>query len=119
MNISEKERLRAAAQLSLEHGIPASERNKKGQFATPYKLALQIVKEAFRLCPKAQNVLEPSCGTGAFISAVRSLSDTTMVKACELDSRFFKPQHLYGAIFIPKYSKKIFLISNPMKNLIF
>lgn len=90
MNISEKERLRAAAQLSLEHGIPASERNKKGQFATPYKLALHIVKEAFRLCPKAQNVLEPSCGTGAFISAVRSLSDTTMVKACELDSRFFK-----------------------------
>ena len=42
------------------------------------------------MCPKAQNVLEPSCGTGAFISAVRSLSDTTMVKACELDSRFFK-----------------------------
>ena len=37
MNISEKERLREAAQLCLEHGIPASERNKKGQFATPYR----------------------------------------------------------------------------------
>lgn len=48
-------------------------RNKLGQFATPPQLAAEIVENTWQyvLGQSSLSVLEPACGTGAFISALQ------------------------------------------------
>lgn len=62
------------------------ERNIKGQFATPHGLALSITRDALSRVDSAEAALEPSCGTGAFISCLRECSPDTMVTGIEKDS---------------------------------
>ena len=59
------------------------ERNEHGQFATPYPLASVIAKDLFFRTGKDISVLEPSCGTGAFISALLSMSDRVKITGVE------------------------------------
>lgn len=73
----------------------AEQRNKDGQFATPPKLARQITEYTLALAPAGRcplRVLEPSCGSGAFLSAVIAAVETSgiapQIVGVELDQRF-------------------------------
>lgn len=88
--MSSKEDLRREAQrrYDLEHN--QAERNEKGQFATPAALARQIVTDAIGRVSNPQSFLEPSCGTGAFISAVRELCPAISIEGIEKDPSVFE-----------------------------
>src|SRR5688572_33152123 len=69
----------------------AKERNKLGQFATPARLAEDIVGYALSLLPKNAKIsfLDPALGTGSFFSAlVRALPASRIKSALgyEIDS---------------------------------
>ncbi|QKF07064.1 N-6 DNA methylase [Berryella wangjianweii] len=66
------------------------ERNTKGQFATPYELALQITRDALSRVESPERFLEPSCGTGAFISAFEELNSTASITGIEKDVPVFE-----------------------------
>ena len=66
----ETERLKVQAQLNIEKS--QEERNKLGQFATPPKLAMDIMEVSKGLFKSSEEVrfLDPAFGTGAFYSAL-------------------------------------------------
>ena len=66
------------------------ERNEHGQFAAPYPLAFVIAKDLLSRTGKNASILEPSCGTGAFISALLSISDQVKITGVEKDSSLYK-----------------------------
>ena len=66
------------------------ERNEHGQFATPYPLAFVIAEDLLSRTEKNASILEPSCGTGAFISALLSISDQVKITGIEKDSSLYK-----------------------------
>lgn len=80
------ELFRKAAEEALFDSIPREMRNRYGQFSTPYELARQITSAALEYCPAPKRILEPACGTGAFISAVRSAGMNTPIDAIELNA---------------------------------
>lgn len=88
----EAQRIERQAQLDAER--TQKEKNLAGQFATPRDLANSIAKYAVGLLAEKSPVfLEPSCGSGAFISAVvRSLDEAQNRLGAgygvELDPRF-------------------------------
>lgn len=87
------ESMRLKQQAAIDGGRSAMERNKMGQFATPLPLAVEVVERAIgHLEPKAQvRMLEPSCGTGAFFSALRIVAPTDPHFECtgvEIDALF-------------------------------
>lgn len=65
------------------------ERNVKGQFATPYDLAVSITRDALSRLDSPAAVLEPSCGTGAFISAIRKCDPDIAITGIEKDPSVF------------------------------
>lgn len=72
------------------------ERNKLGQFSTPYRLARKIVEYAVGLLPDGQplSMLEPACGTGVFFSALQDVAGTDVLKGSlgfEIDSHYYSP----------------------------
>lgn len=69
------ERLRLRQQSEIDASRSALERNQMGQFATPLPLAMEVVERALSHLRKdgTTRMLEPSCGTGAFFSALRSV----------------------------------------------
>jgi len=66
------EQKRSELQVRLDALKTQSERNRLGQFATPYALAKQMLREAQRLLPAQKRItfLDPAVGTGAFFSAL-------------------------------------------------
>ena len=78
----------------LDKGKKPEDRNRMGQFATPPKLADQILlkaKEAFR--KKAVSFLDPAIGTGVFyVSTVKTFGLKNIEKAVgfEIDSNYGK-----------------------------
>lgn len=64
-------------------------RNRLGQFATPSQLAADIVENTWKYVGKKDclSVLEPACGTGAFISAIQRANVCRKLKlqAYEID----------------------------------
>jgi hypothetical protein len=67
-----KEQRRFDAQSVLDSVKTQAERNRMGQFATPFPLALQILSYAKEILPRNQKIrfLDPAFGTGAFYSAL-------------------------------------------------
>ena len=67
---------RQALQRRLEAQRSMNERNPLGQFATPYPLACEIMACAFQYLPSHSKpiMLEPSCGTGVFFSALEKMA---------------------------------------------
>lgn len=65
------------------------ERNIKGQFATPHKLAMSITKDALSRVDNAVTVLEPSCGTGTFISCLLDCDAGLNITGIEKDPTVF------------------------------
>ncbi|MCH8512536.1 MAG: N-6 DNA methylase [Kiritimatiellae bacterium] len=68
------------------------ERNKLGQFSTPFTLAKQMVRFGETLLPpnlSECNVLEPACGSGVFFSAFSCLGPTKHhFTGVEIDSKY-------------------------------
>jgi hypothetical protein len=86
------EECRRAEQVRLDSLKTDAERNKWGQFATPFELALSLARYAVTvLGEKSIRFLDPAVGTGAFYSALcRSVSAQAIAAATgvELDPLF-------------------------------
>ena len=65
------------------------ERNMKGQFATPRSLAMAITKDALSRVDLVRTALEPSCGTGAFVSCLRECEPNISITGIEKDPAVF------------------------------
>lgn len=94
MTLEETEQYRRGLQEELDEGKDLGERRAMGQFATPYELATDIVAETKRYLPKKTPIrmLEPSMGTGAFVSAAHAILGDRLshVVGYELDGAFYK-----------------------------
>jgi adenine-specific DNA-methyltransferase len=87
------ETLRMRQQQEIDDNRSALARNQMGQFATPLPLAIEVVERALEHFSKDGPVrmLEPSCGTGAFFSALRSIAPADKQFDCtgiEIDELF-------------------------------
>lgn len=71
----DREGIRKARQDSVDNARTSAERNKLGQFSTPFILASDITKDAVRRHAETVHLsfLEPSVGTGVFFSALSSI----------------------------------------------
>ena len=83
---------RQAEQARLDSLKSAAERNKWGQFATPFELALSLTRYAHEVLGKESvRFLDPAIGTGAFFSALSQTVPARTVEAAagiELDPLF-------------------------------
>lgn len=89
---------RSAAQKRIDDSKSGIERNRLGQFSTPYSLALEIVTSALTHLPKNEPIsfIEPGLGTGVFFSALRRNSDSHPIKEAvgvEIDSAYAEIAH--------------------------
>jgi type I restriction-modification system DNA methylase subunit len=86
------EEQRLVLQTELDGQRSSEERNKEGQFATPTELARVVADYAVSLSPSEQvlRVLEPSCGSGAFINAILNAlpNRPKAITGVEMDPRF-------------------------------
>lgn len=78
MSCKEIERQRRQDEYDSSHS--QLERNIKGQFATPFELAVSIANDALSRIDNPRTFLEPSCGIGAFVSAIRKCNSTIQIK---------------------------------------
>jgi len=86
---------RFALQKSIDAGKSSSERNRLGQFSTPYALARQMVAAALARMPSGKPLcfLEPAVGSGVFFSALLAESgDHVLSQAVgvEIDPAYFE-----------------------------
>lgn len=93
------ERARLELQEQLDATKTQAERNRLGQFATPPKLASEIVAYALSLLPPYSKIrfLEPGFGTGPFYSALLCHVPLSRIEAAtgyELDLRYAEPAKL-------------------------
>jgi adenine-specific DNA-methyltransferase len=89
----ELERLRVQAEI--DSAKPSDERNKLGQFATPPKLAVQILAHAKKLLKNERTIkfLDPAIGTGSFYSALLETFEADQIseaRGFEIDPSFAK-----------------------------
>ena len=93
MTLKEKEQCRLELQAAIDAGKKVEDRRRMGQFATPGALAAAIVRETLPYLNESgwMTALEPSMGTGAFVSAMLSEMGTRVgrIRACELDDDFY------------------------------
>ena len=92
-----REARRLDIQIQLDNERTNVQRNKDGQFATPPALARVVADYALSLLPAMHKVrvLEPSCGSGAFISAIVEAlpADRRQIVGIEMDPRFAQAAH--------------------------
>ena len=92
MTLQEREKRRLGLQAAIDARKALDERRRMGQFATPGVLASSIVRETLPYLKDARRltVLEPSMGTGAFVSAALSEMGgrVAKIRAYELDDEF-------------------------------
>ncbi|MFW6154506.1 MAG: Eco57I restriction-modification methylase domain-containing protein [Planctomycetota bacterium] len=92
----ELETERLALQRRLDDSKTQAERNRLGQFATPTRLALDILRLARRLLPprRAIRFFDPAIGTGSFYSALLSMLDPGRIgwaRGVEIDPHYGRP----------------------------
>lgn len=95
-NLNAIEQRRCVLQESLDGHKSQAERNKLGQFATPTKLAHDVLAYGLSLLPKRTPVrfLDPAIGTGSFYSALLSMSADRVVQSAvgfEIDPHYGEP----------------------------
>ncbi|WP_455851736.1 Eco57I restriction-modification methylase domain-containing protein [Pantoea endophytica] len=103
MMLEKLEAERLSIQLELDKKKTSAERNRLGQFATPPKLAHDILTCAKELLPNNSlvNFLDPALGSGAFYSALKRVFATDQdsieyTAAFEIDPHYGKPaQYLW------------------------
>lgn len=81
---------RIDAQLSVDASKSAKERNRMGQFSTPFNVASHMVAHALKALPSDAPIafLEPALGSGVFYSALLRQAATTRISSatgCEID----------------------------------
>ena len=91
-----KEQRRLEVQASLDAMKSQAERNRMGQFATPFPLALDILSYAKKLLPRGQQIrfLDPGFGTGVFYSALLQTFPAAQIAAAtgyEIDPHYGRP----------------------------
>ena len=96
MTIERLEEKRRALQEELDNAKTKEERNRMGQFSTPFGLAVDIVRYAASLIADDQQVkfIDPAFGTGSFFSALLSVFDDSRIKAAngyEIDAHYGDP----------------------------
>ncbi len=92
-NLHELETQREQLQQELDARKTQAERNKCGQFATPFGLAKEIVRIASAYLPNQEiHFLDPAFGTGSFFSAILK----TLPKSQILSARGFEIDPHYG-----------------------
>ncbi len=84
---------RAVAQEEVDSHKSAEDRNRLGQFSTPFPLACQMVERALKFLPPDSPLvfLEPAVGAGVFFSAlVRNVGKERLSSAigCEIDPAY-------------------------------
>jgi hypothetical protein len=73
---------RQAEQTRLDTLKTAAERNKWGQFATPFQLALSLARYAQKILGKGRfRFLDPAFGTGSFYSALSQAAPARTIEA--------------------------------------
>lgn len=84
---------RFAIQKRLDSEKSQEERNKLGQFSTPYGLACEIMRYAKEMGADASRFLEPAIGTGVFYSALQSEFSGLKHTATgyEIDEHYYNP----------------------------
>ena len=92
MNLQRTEEDRQRRQSLIDAAKSTESRRRMGQFATPNDLAKSIVRETRKFLGRSSklNVLEPSMGTGSFVSASLAVlgKRVTSVRGYELDPDF-------------------------------
>jgi hypothetical protein len=88
-----QEEQRVVAQKKADSLKSAEERNKLGQFSTPFPLACQMVTQSLKHLPQKSPLtfLEPSVGTGVFFSALMHNADKSRILeavGCEIDAAY-------------------------------
>lgn len=108
---------RQELQTELDINKTLQERNKMGQFSTPYPLAYQICEYMKTLLGSSiGSFLEPAIGTGVFYSALSEIMEIHRAVGYEVDSYYFNPaQELWRNHGI-KLINKNFLTANLKKN---
>ncbi|MBX7233394.1 MAG: Eco57I restriction-modification methylase domain-containing protein [Caldilineales bacterium] len=97
------EQERQTVQAALDSQKTQAERNRLGQFATPFELACHITEYAITLLPQSAPLrfLDPAVGAGAFFSALRHSASPDRIEAAEgyeLDPHYGIPaQGLWSA----------------------
>lgn len=94
--LKQKEQHRVEVQVSLDASKSQAERNRLGQFATPFPLALEIVSYADKLLSSDHKVrfFDPGFGTGAFYSALLQtfpLGSIAAATGFEVDAHYGNP----------------------------
>lgn len=94
--LTELETRRLILQDQLDAEKDAFERNRMGQFATPAKLAADMLRHGKMLFGKEENVrfLDPALGTGAFYSALLRIFTSARISAAtghEIDPHYGNP----------------------------
>lgn len=85
---------RQVIQAEIDTGRSAAERNRLGQFATPYSLAVEIARYVATLLPRKERSIrfaDPSIGSGSFFSAVLTVFGRDRIASAvgvELDPAF-------------------------------
>lgn len=93
MNRIELQRQRLQKELDGEK--TSYQRNKLGQYSTPYPLASQICSKIRTLIgDTVDSVLEPAIGTGVFYSALMEQCNINKFVGYEIDSHYFIPSAL-------------------------
>lgn len=86
------ERKRQQLQNVLDAAKTLQERNKMGQFSTPYPLARQICEYITKYTGNSiESFLEPSIGTGVFYSALSEIANVHRAVGYEIDKYYFEP----------------------------
>src|SRR5438132_1231975 len=91
LSAADQETLRCLEQATLDQAMPAADRNRTGQFATPSLLAEDILRYAWQRweqCPRPVHFLDPCVGTGSFFSALLRVFPRPSIKCAtgyELD----------------------------------
>lgn len=86
------ERKRQLLQDALDSDKTMEERNKMGQFSTPYSLARQICEYMKSFTgDHIESFLEPSMGTGVFYSSLSEISEIGHTVGYEIDKHYFNP----------------------------
>ena len=93
---TEFEKKRLSIQSSLDAAKGASERNRMGQFATPTRLAVDILRYANTQLNKNEAIrfIDPAIGTGSFYSALLNVFSKNRVSTAvgyEIDSHYGTP----------------------------
>lgn len=101
--LTHKEERRLEVQASLDAMKSQAERNRMGQFATPFPLALDILSYAKKLLPRGQQIrfLDPGFGTGVFYSALLQTFPAVQIAAAtgyEIDPHYGRPACSFGPI---------------------